>query len=927
MSSPPVSRVAAALVLGLGALVAAAIAAYGPAVPERAIYTWPPAHLPDAKPTRTWFAPLFVARPGVESFDATLPCGGPLATLPGTGRRVVLLATARDPGTNHALGVTRSRASGPTSVRIGRTVIAEVPAGAGESCRLRVHLDGTTWSVQLPDATSRRGELGSPPQIFGLVTEVDLSSEPALAVTVRPYAQDTHPSTRQTFLRVLAGALLIAALAVVFRPWRWRWGHIRRCGAARPTAQDGVVVGVTAGWWLLAPLQVDDGWVRGRQLNSLVSGGFSNYYDDYGANLPLATWYEWIQHFVMTGTDSLAVHRLFPLACVVATWFVARWCLVELSGRRPSRTDMTWWVAAAVFAIGATAFGMTLRGEPTIALLVVAVLACCIRYLQTAGTAPLMVAVLLSGTALTIHPSGAVALSPLFVCLPRVVGDARRRSGITVVELAAVASVGMAWATLLAVVDFDLSAREDSIALIQDAGHSSGIVQENERYEALWQWGASPPRRELVALLVLSAAIAFVAWRRKRDLLERLPSASIAIGLLLLVLAPSKWIWHFGVFIGLAVVAIGLESDRFDRGQVSARTRWVAAGVLLAISLFATSEVESWGLLDGSGVDWDTIPFLRVTGATALGALLLERLRAGRSTLRPEAVVVVAVAVALTGATTATLAAAAVSSGEWTAARQVGLSLTGHETCGIADNVRIPNAPSLDRLQPLGQPATVRADPRAIVSTRGSRWYRVRDRPIGVFIRGDWDRQRLVVSWGRKDGTHVRAIATGPADLSRAQVGAIGASWWFVTEASFPERPPGADVVRTAVTNQGSGSDGDTSQPYSYKTRALSGTVGRDQLKTLSSPYLFEALPCATLPQLELGVAEPPDLLIDGGPPPLTIATSPFRGITDLFTVWKAPVESQSDGGSPYPWEGVSAYWVIRDPRDAIAPAMRRQVT
>ena len=49
--------------------------------------------------------------------------------------------------------------------------------------------------------------------------------------------------------------------------------------------------------------------------------------------------------------------------------------------------------------------------------------------------------------------------------------------------------------------------------------------------------------------------------------------------------------------------------------------------------------------------------------------------------------------------------------------------------------------------------------------------------------------------------------------------------------------------------------------------------------------------------RLELGVAEPPNLLLDGGPPPLTITTSPFRGITDMFTVWKAPVESRRMAG------------------------------
>ena len=273
--------------------------------------------------------------------------------------------------------------------------------------------------------------------------------------------------------------------------------------------------------------------------------------------------------------------------------------------------------------------------------------------------------------------------------------------------------------------------------LIQYAEHSSGLVQETERYEALWQWGASPPRRELVALLLVSTAIALVAWRRKRDLLERLPAASVAIGLLLLAFAPSKWIWHFGVFTGLAVVAIGLESDRFDRRRVSARWRWVAAGAVLAVSLFAASDVEAWGPLDGSGVNWDTIPFLALTAATALVALVVARLRGSHAIRSPEAIVVVAVAVALIGATTVALAVAATSSDEWTAARQVALSLTGRETCGIADGVRIPDASSLERLEPWAGPSTAGAAQRAIASTGESRWYRVEDERVGVFVRGE----------------------------------------------------------------------------------------------------------------------------------------------------------------------------------------------
>ena len=286
--------------------------------------------------------------------------------------------------------------------------------------------------------------------------------------------------------------------------------------------------------------------------------------------------------------------------------------------------------------------------------------------------------------------------------------------------------------------------------------------------------------------------------RRKRDLLERLPSASVAIGLVLLAFAPSKWIWHFGVFTGLAVVAICLESERLDRGVVSARSRWVAAGVLLAISLFAASDAESWGLLDGSGVNWGAIPFLALTAGIALIALLLARLRPGRAARSPEAIVVAAVAVALIGATTTALAAAAFSDG-WTAARQVALSVSGGKTCGITDGVQLPDAHSLERLEPWPGQATVKADRRAIASTRGSRWYRLPAEDVGVFIKGDWEHQQLVVSWGQTDEGRIRAVGSGDADLRRAQVGAIAASWWFVTEASFPARPPDADAVRVSA--------------------------------------------------------------------------------------------------------------------------------
>ena len=58
-------------------------------------------------PTRSWFAPLFVARHHAETIDARVPCGRE-RTLDGAGTNVTLLATARDVVPWNALQVVRT---------------------------------------------------------------------------------------------------------------------------------------------------------------------------------------------------------------------------------------------------------------------------------------------------------------------------------------------------------------------------------------------------------------------------------------------------------------------------------------------------------------------------------------------------------------------------------------------------------------------------------------------------------------------------------------------------------------------------------------------------------------------------------------------------------------------------------------------------
>ena len=133
---------------------------------------------------------------------------------------------------------------------------------------------------------------------------------------------------------------------------------------------------------MLEPILFDDGWVRARQSNALLSGGFSNYYDQYGGNLPLLTWFEWLQQFVVAHSSALVVGRLPGVLALVAVWLICRSCLGRLIGDPSGRGNAGWWSAAVTFVVGAAAFGITLRPEPFVALLVIGAFAACQRYLE-----------------------------------------------------------------------------------------------------------------------------------------------------------------------------------------------------------------------------------------------------------------------------------------------------------------------------------------------------------------------------------------------------------------------------------------------------------------------------------------------------------------------------------------------------------------
>ena len=103
----------------------------------------------------------------------------------------------------------------------------------------------------------------------------------------------------------------------------------------------------------------------------------------------------------------------------------------------------------------------------------------------------------------------------------------------------------------------------------------------------------------------------------------------------------------------------------------------------------------------------------------------------------------------------------------------------------------------------------------------------------------------------------------------------------------------------------------------------LAARMRESGVRTLVTPYLFEGIPCAALPVLRYGVAEVPDLIVEGDLwPAATGYASPFAGVSDAYDVTRVPVANwDTNRGLIY------VYAVVTDPRDAVAPATRLLVT
>ena len=944
-------RIRVAEWLAFAGLVAACVASIGPADKLRTTYSWPPAALPRGTPDSEWYTPLLLAAQIPETLSVDVPCQ-PAPALRDAGDPLTVLASSRAPGRAQRFAITRS--GDELTYAIGDTILARVPvdrAPASADCRYRITFEDGNWSLSgSAEDLELGGDLGYMPVVSGLVSELDLRGSDAPSASVRTRVHATGTTTLQAIGWTGAALASIVALALVAFA-RLPSKPTKTLAAALRTAVRGVravdaVVGVSLlGWWVLSPAFFDDGWTIARQRGFESSRGFSSYFNGLATNLPNDYWFDWLQHWVTQSFQTLLILRIPTLLCLAAVWALCRWAFGRIVPSGVRIRGLPEWILASAFLTGAMAWGMTLRPEPIIAVLVTCTLACAIWFSEGGGARPLALIAVLVPLAATGHHAGIVLLAPIIVIAGPVLRWARTEFPT------AVAIVTSAFALLitLAFVGSDVAQRADDTRATRVYGTVTDTWRdEASRYDYLsFGVAANPLRRGWVVLVGLTV-LAFVLRRRRKRTPLDIASASLGVALILLVATPTKWPWHFGALVGIAAVAVASETTRLRTDAADARgwsaRPFVVIGAALLALVWAAGIREPWNPHDLRSLDWNvsTSWFQAETiavgfGILFAGAVLIARRRARPLATAPWTVATSAsllITLPLIGLTVGILGADAVRTDGWTLTRQNLKVLRGDAGCGLGDDLLVPAMDSVRSLStidadrgriPAWLPLLPVDDVGAVAlgplpgGPAESPWYRLGpDVQIGIFVSGPpGSSNTLSLEWGQDRRGAIERVGKDRFFVDDRPHAEDALAWKFVLASELPRAPLDADAVRVVFEDRiFRGLSVGVSAPVTYTRRTLTEQIDDGTSPALIHPIVLPYYPCARQPTIRNGVAETPSSIItrlDTSDPVQMVGTSPFEGLLDMYTLHRLAF-----GDSQNPLDDSIAFAVDKRIRGAI---------
>lgn len=573
-----------------------------PVTAQDTTLTWPDPAAAAGTPVSTQLA-LNPPRP--LGFEATVPCtalragGDVLRTLPGdpSGGGLVLAST----GTAATLTVSGATvAAGP--VPAGDCTLAITADEAG----VRVTQDG----VPLPLACGDCADV-LPPIMAQLTTSTDGTPAAAgLAATVR--TDDRYASTPGPLKTTLLAAHIVALavlLVLVYRQGRWRGARglvAPRSWPARLRRHlswaDGLVVAISAGWVLVAPMNFDDSWYPLMARDAGEAGYIGNavYMFNVTENPFVLSQYA-MQAWGSIGGFGIVWQRCLPLLYGLATWALLRAFFVLISRRTAVRRAWVPWALLTAHLLWWLPFGLTLRPEPLIVLLTVVVILL-VEVARDRGTPILYVgAVMAAALALACSPTGLVAVAPLLVEIPRAwphMMAAPRRQQLA---LLLVLGAGSSIAVPFAFADASLGDVLEASAVHAYYYDTVPWYDELVHYQTLLGPGRTPWAQRAPILITLGVTLLVAAGSGRSgpedDALRRVllhAAATTALAFVLVAASPTKWVLHFPVIAASGTVLIALA---LLRGPMPRHDRSLATVGGVAVIVLATSvSYAGWNL-------------------------------------------------------------------------------------------------------------------------------------------------------------------------------------------------------------------------------------------------------------------------------------------------------------------------------------------
>jgi len=830
----------------------------------------------------------------------------------------------------------------------GRTIVSGM-LEFGPECEATVSFSEDTWTLQ-----TNLGEWsgsGPPPRIAEALVVGPTASDPVTEFVVSTRDLGTSPTIPQLLLALIA----IASLAVVGFGLVHRGGAPSRSPAARWGGADYSVVMVLIIWWLVIPANLDDGWSAAMQHSFEFHGEISTVLSSGAAPLPFGYWFEWLSSLWTRPGMSPLLMRAPAIVVGVVTWAGLR-----AVGARLGVTVASYRLMAAAFAVGFGAWGVTLRPEPMVAMLAVFSVWCAIRFHEGGRGWLLPLWALFLALGVTIHPAGLVVAAPLVVVWRPMLSWLREGPRARETALAS-ALFALTLLLILLFLDSNLGAKLDAVGAHRDAAHGLTVVDEAGRYLDL---GVAPYgttlRRLSIGLILLPIGLRILRRGRPRST-ARIPALSLLVGLAFLAITPSKWPWHFGGLIGVAAVAIAVESARhvpppsgWRREPLSSRS--IAAFAVMGtvgLVFLALSVGTSWAPFDLRVGGW--WPGLDLSRPLTIGAFLLVVLvlcwLGWRGLAGSVGVAVLVVSVGAMALVASTLGLDAVRAEAWTFTQQNMRSLVGSETCGLGDEVSVPvpgtllTLPAADGLSPEPDESARSAGfepdgallpggfaPHAVTQFRpdginavlplpgietfgtfasdepdqsprsgGSSWYAVGGDAVVMAVMGSLGPDSSgAVQWGRSgEGT------IADAGVVELEAGPGFHRDWALVPLAVPD---GADRVRVLLRDAGS-EENDwvaAAAPMSIETATIRDLADHPGADFLVGAPLALYFPCVSGLVLDDTIADPPGVIVQSDHEAWQTTLAPAVA-TDRYYVWPVeldpPLPAASVGahsGDPY---------------------------